>query len=231
MLEERVNPSPASFYWYGANANGYSDAANWYVPGYHDHDMPVSGDYLYVGNGMVSSDFTVPAAYTFQSLVTSTAYSGTISLQDETTIDIFYTQGGNIEMVGSSSSGNDLYVAWSLYFTGGNLNSGANLGTVHLTGSSTAGAEAYVGSMYQPTLGLGSTLSAEGSAGGGASLYLQGGIFECSNGAGINIEEDNFGQTGPQGAVGGAAIPNELKAVGNVVDGGVLTVKGLYIVA
>ena len=130
MLEDRLTPSAGVFYWTGATTGGYGDAANWYVNGSPGHSSPETGDEVYVGNGSVSSTFTVPAAYTFAKLATSSSFTGTIGLQDETSVGILYMQGGNIAMVGSSGSGNDFYVTSSFSFTGGNLNSSINTGTV-----------------------------------------------------------------------------------------------------
>ena len=103
MLEDRITPTGASFYWTGATANGYGDVANWYAPGYHDHDIPVSGDYIFLANGWVTSDVTIPNACAFAGISSSQDYSGTITLQDETSTQTLYFQGGSIGMAGSSS--------------------------------------------------------------------------------------------------------------------------------
>ena len=86
--------------------------------------------------------------------------------------------GGNIAMVGSSSSGNDFYVTSSFSFTGGNLNSSTNTGTVHIQGVSTA----TIG-YSSVTVITGSTLSVES----GTNLYYSNGSIGFSNAATLHL--------------------------------------------
>ncbi len=155
MLEDRLTPSAASFYWAGNGSNGYGDPANWYSSGNFDpnHLVPISGDSVFVASG---GGFTVPADYTFDWFVASSDFMGTIELQDNTTIGSLYMGGGNLAMVGSSGSGNDLFVTQNFVFTKGNLNSSANTGTVHLQGIPSAAIGTDAGTVI-----TGSTLSVE----------------------------------------------------------------------
>ena len=180
MLEDRLTPSAGVFYWMGVNNNGFGDTANWYVNGSPGHSTPESGDWVFVGNGSVSNDFTVPSAFSFYLLNTSSSYTGTIGLQDETSVGALSMNGGNIAMVGSSSSGNDFYVTSSFSFTGGNLNSSTNTGTVHIQGISSA-------TIGNSSTGVttGSTLSTEN----GTNLYYSHGAINFANNATIFCHE------------------------------------------
>ena len=169
MLEDRLTPSAGSFYWMGVNNKGYSDVANWYKNA--DHSLPLSGDQIFVGNGSVSSSFTVPSAYAFSSLTLAASFTGTVTVPDDLSVGSLTISGGNPVQGGSAGAGgNDLFVTQTLSFTGGTLNSGGNFGTVHITGDAlNGGTEAFLGGSTLPTLRLGSILSVEGSGGNAAS--------------------------------------------------------------
>ncbi len=210
MLEDRLTPSAGTFYWMGANTNGYGDTANWYRNA--DHSLPVSGDQVFVANGSVSNDFTVPSTYTFSGLHLAHGFSGTVSLQDETSVGQLDVYDGSIAMVGSSGSGNDLYVTSSFTFTGGNLNSSSNTGTVHIQGISTATIGTDSGKVT-----TGSTLKVES----GTTLWYANGTIAFGNEA---ILQSCFGSvikpSYPDGDVGDfVQVNQQLPAPRFLVDG------------
>lgn len=140
---------------------------------------------MFVASG---GGFTVPADYTFDWFVTSSDFTGTVELQDNTTIGSLYMAGGNIAMVGSPGSGNDLNITVTLNFTGGTLNSSSTLGTVHLTGANGFGATANL-NPQSGAITIGSTISLEGlgtaTTGAGMSIFL--GNYTIKNGADFNV--------------------------------------------
>ncbi len=81
-------------------------------------------------------DTTFATALALNSL-TITSYAGTVSVQDGTSAGTLMQTSGQINQLGSSSTGYDFYVTQGLNLTGGTFNGTANTGILHLQGVTT----------------------------------------------------------------------------------------------
>ena len=177
VLESRE--VPAVFNWLGIYAGGYSNTANWYGGGGAGSQTPKDGDDLYFGTTPQGKTINcdVPLPYSFAGVHLVNGYSGTVTVPNGTSVGILEVGTGTL------ATGANLVVTKILSIVGSSITSSSTSGIIHVTGTSSGGAQAIVGSVSN----LGTTLSIEGNGVQGAKLSLTGGNINTNSNSQIQV--------------------------------------------
>ncbi len=176
MLETRE--VPAVFNWLGTLEGGYSNPNNWYGGGL---EPPKSGDDLYFGTVPQGKTIScvVPQAYSFVGVHVINGYTGTVTLQDNTTAGVLEVGSGTL------AAGATLTATKLFSYVGGSITSAATPGIIHVTGTAQTGAaQAIIGSVSN----LGCTVDVVGIGAMGAKLNLTGGTINTNNNSCIVVQ-------------------------------------------